>query len=215
MALEIARALLPVFFVMAVGFAAGKTRLVDNRDVRSLNTLVMTIALPLALFAVLASSPRADVVEHGWMALVSLLVMAVVYGAAFVLQRRVFRATPGEAAVQALTVSFPNAAAVALFLTGLVLSAQPIRVDAQAIVATVLTVLVRPLLALGVIVLLGWTGAMAQETLLLLAVPAGFFGILVGIGYGAKPPVAGSTLLFSSVLSIATLSLVITMLPAL
>jgi len=59
MALEIGTALLPVFFVLALGYTAGKLRLIDNRNVSSLDTLVMEIALPVSLFTSLASSSRA------------------------------------------------------------------------------------------------------------------------------------------------------------
>ncbi|WP_382306941.1 AEC family transporter [Herbiconiux sp. UC225_62] len=314
MPLQIATALLPVFFVMALGFVAGKTRLVDNQNVRSLNTLVMTIALPISLFVVLASASRADVVGHWPMAAISLFVMAAGYGATYLVSRRVGRQDAGDSAVEALTVSFPNAAAVglplagsvlgstgalavatvlavgsitvspltlailevrknasaagprgrtvlraigsslrkpivigpvlglawslagiplpplvnatlseigavtaglALFLTGLVISAQAIRFSAVALVATLIAVVGRPALAVGVVLLVGITGQLAQETVLLLAIPAGFFGLLLGLGYGSKPPAAGAAVLFSSVLSVVTLPVVIALLPAL
>jgi predicted permease len=40
----IAEALVPVFFVMFLGYLAGARRIVDNRHVASLNVLVMTFA---------------------------------------------------------------------------------------------------------------------------------------------------------------------------
>ena len=314
MPLQIATALLPVFFVMALGFAAGKTKLVDNQNVKSLTTIVMTIALPISLFVVLASASRSDIVSHWPMAAISLVVMAAGYGATYLVSRRAGRQDAGDAAILALTVSFPNAAAVglplagsvlgstgalgvaivlavgsitvspltlavlevrknasatgprsrtvlravgaslrkpivigpvlglawslagiplpalvdatlseigavtaglALFLTGLVISAQAIRFSATAIVSTLIAVVGRPALALGIVLLFGLTGQLAQETVLLLAIPAGFFGLLLGIGYGAKPPAAGAAVLFSSVLSVVTLPLVIALLPEL
>ncbi len=57
-------ALAPVFFALAVGYAAGRFRIIDNVHVDGLNTLVMKIALPLVLFTILAGSQRADIVEH-------------------------------------------------------------------------------------------------------------------------------------------------------
>lgn len=308
MALEIGTALVPVFFVLALGYAAGKTRLIDNRDVRGLNTLVMEIALPVALFTSLASSSRAQIAARWPLVAISAVVMGVVYAGTEVLQRRVYRLTPAESAVQAITVAFPNCAAVglpllgsvlgpgavlsvaailavgsitlspvtilvlerqqqrsgsiwpavaaslrkpvvigpvlglawsllglplphlvqvalteigsvtaglALFLTGLVLSAQTIQISGNALTSTLLTVVVRPALALLAVRIAGLSGEVAQEVLLLLAIPAGFFGVLLGLDYGVKPPAAGMTLLLSTVLSVVTLSVLIAFLPRL
>jgi malonate transporter len=308
MALEIGTALLPVFFVLALGYTAGKLRLIDNRNVSSLDTLVMKIALPVSLFTSLASSSRAQIAARWPLAVISAVVMGVAYAGTEVLQRRVYRLTPAESAVQALTVAFPNCAAVglpllgsvlgpsavlgvavvlavgsvtlspvtllvlereqhrsrsiwppiaaslrkpvvigpvlglawsllgiplphlaqvslteigsvtaglALFLTGLVLSAQTIEISGNALASTLLTVVVRPALAFLAIRIAGVSGELAQETLLLLAIPAGFFGVLLGLDYGVKPPAVGMTLLLSTVLSVVTLSVLIAFLPRL
>jgi len=308
MALEIGTALLPVFFVLALGYTAGKLRLIDNRNVRSLDTLVMEIALPVSLFTSLASSSRAQITARWPLAVISAVVMGIAYAGTEVLQRRVYRLTPAESAVQALTVAFPNCAAVglpllgsvlgpsavlsvavvlavgsvtlspvtllvlereqhrsrsiwppiaaslhkpvvigpvlglawsmlgiplphlaqvslteigsvtaglALFLTGLVLSAQTIEISGNALTSTLLTVVVRPVLAFLAVRIAGLSGELAQETLLLLAIPAGFFGVLVGLDYDVRPPVAGMTLLFSTALSVVTISVLIALLPRL
>jgi predicted permease len=60
MALMIAEALVPVFFVMFLGYLAGTRRVIDNRHVASLNVLVMTFALPAALFVGVANVAPAD-----------------------------------------------------------------------------------------------------------------------------------------------------------
>lgn len=41
--------LAPVFLVMAMGYAAGRTKEFDNHNIGSLNALVMDFALPAAL----------------------------------------------------------------------------------------------------------------------------------------------------------------------
>jgi predicted permease len=46
----IAEGLVPVFFVMFLGYFAGARRIIDNQQVASLTALVMTFALPAALF---------------------------------------------------------------------------------------------------------------------------------------------------------------------
>jgi predicted permease len=44
---------------------------------------------------------------------------------------------------------------------------------------------------------------------LLLCIPAGFFGLVFGANYGTRPAEAGSTLVISSLLSMATLAIAI------
>lgn len=312
---EIAVALVPVFFVVAVGYLAGARGVIEDTQVGGLNALVMTFALPIALFTALAASNRSAIIDRWRVVAVFLLVMAVVYTATYWLEHHFYQAPPAECAVQALTVSFPNCAAVALpllvsvlgagamvgvaaalavgsitlspltlsilererlmqlgggehgrnagiphivaesitkpivigpllgtawslldvplpplavtslqeigavtagvalFLTGLVVSAQPVRLTSNALVSTFVALIVRPAIALGAIWALGLSGSMAQETLLLLAVPAGFFGVLLGLGYGVRAPVAGTTLLLSTIASAVTLSLLIFALP--
>ena len=82
-------------------------------------------------------------------------------------------------------------AGLALFLAGLVLSAQTIQLSGNALVSTLLTIVIRPVIAFIAVRVAGLTGELAEETLLLLAIPAGFFGVLLGIGYGVRPPSPG------------------------
>jgi len=308
MTYEVALALLPVFFVLALGYGAGKARLVDNQNVSGLNTLVMSFALPISLFTSLAASERGEILARWQLAAISAVVMGLVYAGTYLAQRRAYRLPDGESAVQALSVAFPNCAAVglplvdstlgpgaalsvaavlaigsitlspatlvilerqrqshsgigpvigralakpivigpvlglawsllgipvphllqvtltaigsitggvALFLTGLVLSAQAVEFTANAYLSTLVTDVARPALAFLAIRLFGLDGEPARETLLLLAIPAGFFGLLLGIGYGVRSRLAGTTVLFSTVLSAATLAVVIALLPRL
>jgi malonate transporter len=53
-------ALAPIFFVMALGYGAGRLRIVDNHHVDGFNALVMDFALPASLFAATASAPRSE-----------------------------------------------------------------------------------------------------------------------------------------------------------
>ncbi|WP_349427832.1 AEC family transporter [Microbacterium sp. LWS13-1.2] len=312
MAWSTVEALAPVFFVIALGWGCGRWRLIDNVDVSSLNTLVMQIAIPVALFAILASSSRTDLLGHAPMAAVVLLAMTVVYAGVFVMGRR-HHGRSSDAAIQALTVAFPNAAAVglpladtvmgptgaltvavtlavgsvtlspvtillvqrdsgsaadggasprlsaravavalakpiviapllglvyslsgvplphvvdatlseigmvsaglALFLTGLVLSAQRIEITAGAVVSTIVSVLVRPAIAYALALAFALPPAATADAVLIMAVPAGFFGVLLGLSLGAKSALAGTTLLLSTVLAAVTLPLVITWLP--
>ncbi len=119
--MDVITGLLPVFFALTVGYAAGKFRLIDNSNVAGFNTLVMTIALPIALFTILARSARVDVISHGAVAGVVALVIVISYLLVYLLERRVWRLSRPDAALQALTVAFPNTAAVGLPIADAVL----------------------------------------------------------------------------------------------
>ena len=60
MVLMIAEALVPVFFVMFLGYSAGARRIIDNQHVASLNVLLMTFALPAALFVGVAQTSHSE-----------------------------------------------------------------------------------------------------------------------------------------------------------
>ncbi|AJW79613.1 AEC family transporter [Clavibacter michiganensis] len=313
MVLTIATALLPVFFVMALGFFAGKRRIVDNSDVGSLNHLVMLFALPISLFTAIAVTDRSVILANWWLAVVLVIVMVLTYAIVYVAQTRIAKLSPGDAAVQTLTTAFPNyaaiglpltaavfgpsaalavavaiaagsvtispltlallenarateagetgstgrrfltalgrsvrkpiflgpvlglvwsllaipvpdllsttlreiggvAAGVALFLTGLILSAQRIRITGNAVVSSLVKTVAQPILGLLVIVVLRVPQPFAGQALLLLSIPAGFFGILFGLNHKLRPAVAGSTLVLSSLMSIVTLSIAIALL---
>src|SRR5258707_5111423 len=114
----IAEGLVPVFFVMFLGYFAGARRIIDNQQVASLTALVMTFALPAALFVGVAQTSRGGLEENGKLFLVLVISMLVIFGITFALNHYVLRLSPGENAVQSLSVGFPNFAAVGLPLLG-------------------------------------------------------------------------------------------------
>jgi malonate transporter and related proteins len=97
------------------------------------------------------------------------------------------------------------AAGVALFLTGLILSAQRIEVNPNVLSGALLKNVVHPLFVVGLILVLPMNRDTARAALLLCALPSGFFGVLFGLRYGLDSQVAGSTLIVSSLVSIVTL----------
>jgi len=301
----IARALIPIFFVIALGFFAGRRRTIDNHHVGELNALVMQFALPASLFVATASTPRANMLAEGNLFLVLGLVMMALYVAWYGLARTLGKATRQEAAVQALTVSLPNYAAaglpiilavvgpagavhvavaiaagsilpspvtlfilelaqpseggagagqalvakalsralfkpivlaplvgagvslsglhldvlvtsslqligvaaggVALFLTGLVLSSQPFRLDLQVTGATLAGNVLKPAMVWALTRLIPVPPDLATAAILLSALPAGFFGILFGVNYRTASLEAGSMVIASTVASMVTL----------
>ena len=309
-------ALVPVFVVLGLGYGAGKYRVVDNGNVDGLNALVMEFALPAALFVGTASATRQQMLEQASLFALLSGIMLVVFVVWSLAARRLGRASGGDAALQALTIAFPNlagvglpiamdllgpsgtvpiavalaagsiiisplslilvelsasapssagarprggigralgrslakpvvlapalgilvslsgielggvvratllligdtAAGVALFLTGLVLSAQPFRMIRTVAGATVVSNVVRPVLALAAVALLPLPADVARALVLIAAVPSGFFGILFGISYRKDPATLGSIVTSTTVASIITLPVVIAfLLPA-
>jgi malonate transporter and related proteins len=299
-------ALVPIFAVMGLGYFAGWIRDVDNRHVSELNALVMDFALPASLFVALATTPRAVLLSQ-WPLFVTFLVSyLLLYGVSYAMQRSFFRLQAGDAAIQALTIAFPNNAAAglplitavfgprdifyvalsiavgaiflspltlgileaneaaasgskgagaivlaigrsfrkpvvfgpiigvifslsgiplasfivqslqligqaaggaALFVTGVILSAQNVLFSRNVISGAILKNVVHPLLALGLILALPMDRDTARAALLLCALPSGFFGVLFGLRYGKDSHEAGSTLIISSLASIVTLAI--------
>ncbi|MGV7218256.1 AEC family transporter [Bradyrhizobium sp. UFLA05-112] len=296
--MTILASLAPVFLVMALGYAAGRTREFDNRNVDSLNVLVMDFALPAALFTAMAQASRQAMIDQARLALVVLAAMLFAYGMTYFVQTRVFGDDRRESALIALTASGPNvgsaglpivvalfnksasvsvavtvavaaivvtpltllllesgagksrnvtavvkaalakpiviapllglawsllglsppslldstlalvgqgASGTALFLTGLVLSAQPVRLTTDVGVAAMIKNVLQPLMtALLAISLLD--SADARIAVMLMAVPSGAFGVLFAIRYNVASVRVGTTLIVSTIASIATLT---------
>jgi malonate transporter and related proteins len=304
----IVMALAPVFFVLLLGYAAGKFHIVDNHQVDGLNALVMDFALPASLFAATASASRSQMIEQAPLFLVFGVTMLLLYVAWYWGVRAFSDVSSSDASLQALTIGFPNlagvglpivssvlgpsgtvpvavalasgsilisplvemrageahaaempvmqiltavrralskpvvlapalgillslfdlkldaladaclsligsaAAGVALFLTGLVLSAQSFRLDWKVVAATAASDVIRPLLAVAVVWLFPISSEAAKTAILLAAVPSGFFGILFAVNYRLDSETAGSMVIASTGFSIATMAIAIAVL---
>lgn len=93
-----------------------------------------------------------------------------------------------------------------LFLTGLILSAQKLGLGANAGIQTLLSNVAHPLLAAGLAWLFAVSPLTAREAIVLSALPVGFFGVLFGLRFNVSSEVVGTTLIASTVLSVATLA---------
>jgi len=303
-------ALVPVFFGLALGYYAGRSGRVDNRNVTSLNTTLMHFVLPCSLFLGVGRTPA--IVLRSQFALLAIIVIAmvVIYALVFVIERKTLRKSSSEASVQALTVAFSNNVAVglpvlsclygsagllavaagimagvlvispvtlvllechatgtetgaapmlqrlkpailaslrrpvilapvcallfpltghtlpvaavhafnlvseatiglALFLTGLILSAQPLRLSTGVVLGVLLKNVAQPAIMVLLILLFRQHGEIAREAFLLAAVPAGFFGTVFGSRYGVASRDTSSTLVLSTAVSLVTLPVAI------
>lgn len=115
-----------------------------------------------------------------------------------------------NALVHACLTLIGNAAAgVALFLTGLVLSAQSLRLDWRVVAATAAADVMRPLLAVAIVYAFHLTPDVARTAILLAALPSGFFGILFAVNYRLDSATIGSMVIASTGFSIVPLAIAI------
>jgi len=98
---------------------------------------------------------------------------------------------------------------LALFLTGLILSAQPMRITTAVAVGVFLKNVAQPAVVFLLILIFHQHGYIAREEFLLAAVPAGFFGTVFGARYGVGSQESSSTLVLSTLASIITLPVAI------
>ncbi|HEX7816449.1 AEC family transporter [Dyella sp.] len=306
----IVSALVPIFFVLLLGYSAGRWRIVDNSNVAQLNAVVMRYAIPASLLAATAMTPRAAMLAQWPIVVILGAAMMLVYPCWFFVQRHVFKRSLAESAVQTLSVSLPNYAAaglpvvaamlganqivpvavaiatgallpspitlallelsaaergsksshgqgpirhaithaitrpivlapiagtlcsllglalpavaiasfkligqaaggMALFVTGLILSAQRFRLRGNVVFAVVVTNVIQPLIAWGIATLLDSPKDIAHVAILMAALPSGFFGILFGSSYGHRSEDAGSAVIASTLVSAVTLAVAI------
>ena len=297
----LANALVPVFVGLLVGYAAGLRDVVDNRNVKSLVTFVMSSAIPCYLYVTVAATPRRLL----WNQTKVALVLAIVYAALFAATYVSSRDTASNRAVLALTLGFPNAAAIglpllqslygeragvtvaiaiaigsitvspvtlvilesetgagkklsllarirlslwralkrpivwapllalvavatnfglpgyfersltifgnatagtALFMTGLVVSAQRFTFTWPVVWAVCSKNLLQPALCLGVAQVVRLPREEIRYVVLISAIPCGFFGIFFGEGFDATPKIASSSLIASYLVGIFTLA---------
>ena len=107
-------ALAPIFFVLLLGYGAGRYKIVDNHKVDSLNVLVMNFALPPSLFAATASASRSEMVAQAPLFLIIGAIMLVVFFAWYFGSKILLKEKTANASLQALTIAFPNLAGVGL-----------------------------------------------------------------------------------------------------
>ena len=114
-------ALAPIFFVLLLGYGAGRLRLVENHHVDSFNVLVMNFALPASLFVATASATRSQMLGQWPLFAILGVMMLLMHLGWYSYQRIAKGASRADASLQALTIAFPNLAGVGLPLAASVL----------------------------------------------------------------------------------------------
>jgi malonate transporter and related proteins len=103
-------AVLPVFFVLALGYFAGRSRKFDPDQVAGLNELVLDYALPAMLFVATVKTPRERLLGEGSYALALLIAIVGLFLVLVLVSTRVWHHSLGEAALQANLASYPSVA---------------------------------------------------------------------------------------------------------
>lgn len=101
------------------------------------------------------------------------------------------------------------ALAAALFLTGVILSARRLKINAHVLVGTLVKNIGQPLIAWVVVMLFGIDPEVGRAGILLIALSAGFFGVVFGNRFGVQSPDAEGALLVSTAAFVLTIPLFI------
>jgi malonate transporter and related proteins len=98
-------ALLPVFFVLALGYFAGKRRSFDADQAAGLSKLALGFALPASLFVGMTEIPRELLLEQGRLVLALILAHVGLFLVAWLLLRRVKALTGAASIISALMLA--------------------------------------------------------------------------------------------------------------
>ena len=100
--------LLPVFFVLGLGYFAGHAKKFDADQVAGLNELVLDYAFPAMMFVATVKTPRDELLSEGSYALALLVAFVGLFLAVVLVSTRLLRHSLGEATLQANLASYPS-----------------------------------------------------------------------------------------------------------
>jgi len=133
--------LLPVLFVMGLGYFAGRAKEFDADQVQGINELVIGYALPALMFVGIASTSAQVLLSDGAFLLALSLGFAGAYVLTLLFSLHVLRHSLGQAALQACSVAFPSVAFMGLpIFEGLFGKASLLTVTCGNALGTLLTV---------------------------------------------------------------------------
>ena len=107
MILTVITVLLPVFFVLGLGYFAGRAKKFDADQVAGLNELVLDYALPAMMFVATVKNARSQLLSQGPYALALLIAFVGLFLIMVLVSTRVLHHSLGEAALQANLASLP------------------------------------------------------------------------------------------------------------
>jgi predicted permease len=100
--------ILPIFVIMFLGYAAGKRKVFNSTDSKILNKLVLTYALPAALFVSIVKADRAMLFDDLKLTIVSFVIITALFLWSYFSCYKFFKHSKSEAAVCALISGSPT-----------------------------------------------------------------------------------------------------------
>ena len=95
----LADSLIPVFVGLLVGYIAGARKVVDNKDLRTLITFVMSFAVPCALFVTIVRAPHVLLWGEGKVVVVLAVTYLVTYAVTYFMARKLGKLGGADSAV--------------------------------------------------------------------------------------------------------------------
>ena len=133
--------LIPVLFVVLLGYVAGRAKAFNTEQIAGINELALDYALPTSLFVGVVTIPRTQLMHDLSFVLVVLAALVGVYLAALTVGMLVFRLAARAAALFALGAAFPGTPFFGpAVLGGLVGENSAVVIASTAIVANLLLV---------------------------------------------------------------------------
>lgn len=102
--------LVPILFVIALGYWAGRSKKFDANQVQGLNELVLTYALPALLFVATVNTTRSQMFAEAAFVVATLIAFLGLYIVVVIFSLRVLHHPIGAAALQAVAITFPSVA---------------------------------------------------------------------------------------------------------
>lgn len=100
--------ILPILVIMVLGYVCGKLNYFDNDQMQGLNKVVLSIALPAALFVSIVKATRETLVGDLTLTLLSIVGVVGMFLLSFFLCKKLFHHSTQEAAVCALIAGSPT-----------------------------------------------------------------------------------------------------------
>ena len=100
--------ILPIFVIMALGYMAGKRGVFSAANAQIFNKLVLTYALPAALFVSIVKADRAMLFGDAKLLVISFVIIVGLFLFSYFSAHKFFKRTKSEAAVSALIAGSPT-----------------------------------------------------------------------------------------------------------
>lgn len=194
-------ALLPVFFMLLLGYAAGRYHRFSPDQATGFNQLATNFAMPASLFIDMVQINRQLLLQQGVLLVLAPLLLAPLLGVALVLLAVRLPAVllaPLQLLGQATT-------SVAVFAVGLTLTAHRLSFSKLVLATALARVTMQSALLLGLLLLFHVHSELARAAVLACSLPVGVLQVLLASRYGTLEKELPSVMLLTTVAMLGTL----------